>query len=209
MAASGLRVWLARHGETETNRAGVFCGHHETKLTSKGEEQARALGKRLAAVPVTAVVTSDLSRALATAALAAEGRGLTPGVDPDWREIHYGAWEGRREAEIRKEDPAQYALMRAESPDWLPPGGEGLAAVRSRMWAAFDRVIQAHKGGDVLVISHGTALSCLFAEAAGASPAHSLRFGTANCGLSRLEVHGGKVYLALVNDTTHLDGLGR
>ena len=202
-----VRVWLARHGETEANRGGLYCGHSETKLTVRGEAQAAALGRRLAAVKVTGVATSDLGRAVATAGIALAGKGLAPYVDPDLRELHYGQWEMKKDAEIRRDDPAQHKLMRDEDPAWQPPGGEDLGQVRTRMADAFRRLVSRTPSGDVLVVSHGTALSCLFAELLGMPTDHALRMAPANCGLSRLDVAGGRVYLALFNDVSHLDGI--
>ena len=126
------RIFLARHGQTVTNREGRFCGHSETDLTPLGEAQARALGRRLAGTPIAACYTSDFARARRTAEFILEGRGIIPHVDPDLRELHYGEWELERESEIRRKYPAQYRLMRAEDPAWRPPGGESVPEVRAR-----------------------------------------------------------------------------
>ncbi len=39
------RIFIARHGQTVSNREGRFCGHSETDLTPLGEAQARTLGE--------------------------------------------------------------------------------------------------------------------------------------------------------------------
>jgi alpha-ribazole phosphatase/probable phosphoglycerate mutase len=203
------RIWIARHGQTESNRAGVFCGHSETPLTGLGREQARALGRRLASVEIRALYTSDYSRAMDTAAIALAGRGIQPSVDPDLRELHYGAWEMQREREIRRtpEHAAQFELMRREDPSWQPPGGETTAAVRARTFAALQRMAKRHRNEDVLVVSHGTAINCLIAEVLGMAPTHVFRFAVANCGLSCVTVTGGRLVVTLLNETAHLEGI--
>lgn len=201
------RIFLARHGQTVTNKEGRFCGHAETDLTPRGEDQARALGRRLAGIQIDACYTSDYSRAMRTAAFALGERGITPAVDPDLRELHYGEWELEREIEIRRRYPDQHKLMRDEDPAWRPPGGETVAEVRARTSAALDRIVHAHKGKHVLVISHGTAINCLLSAVLGMPETHVFRIDVHNCGLTELEVRGGRYYVVRVNDTAHLADL--
>src|ERR1044071_1937220 len=113
-----VRLFLVRHGQTVTNKEGRFCGHSETQLTTLGEEQAKALGRRLAKEKLDAVYTSDFQRAILTAAYAVGERRITARVDPDLRELNYGAWELQRESEMRKAYPAEHKLMRDEDPAW-------------------------------------------------------------------------------------------
>jgi broad specificity phosphatase PhoE len=201
------RIWIARHGQTETNRQGIFCGHAETALTPLGQAQARALAVRLRAVPITAVYTSDFARAMDTAALALEGRALAPRVDPDLRELHYGEWELRQEREIARLFPEQYGLMRAEDPAWCPPGGETVAAVRERTLAALRRIARRHRGEQVLVVSHGTAINCMLSGVLGMAVSHVFRFDVANCGLSAVVLRRQNFVVTMLNDTSHLAGV--
>jgi len=203
------RIWIARHGQTEANKAGLFCGHSETTLTELGREQARALGRRLAGIDVRALYTSDYSRAMDTAAIALAGRELTPSVDPGLRELHYGDWEMQREREIRKtpDHAAQFDLMRREDPAWHPPGGETTADVRARTFAALNAIVARHKHQDVLIVSHGTAINCMLAEVLGMAPSHVFRFAVANGGLSCVQVFGSRLVVTLLNETAHLEAL--
>jgi probable phosphoglycerate mutase len=203
-AAKTTHVWIARHGQTKANREGRFCGHSETDLTETGLAQAAALRDRLASTTFAAAYTSDFSRAIATAAVVLEGRGITPRAEPGLREIWYGQWEMQRESEIRKRSPEQHALMRAEDPAWHPDGGETMAMVRARTAAALRRIAAAHKGSHVLVISHGTAIACMLSEVLAMAPTHTLRIETANCGLTLLTVRGDRVGIELLNETHFL-----
>ncbi len=201
------RIYLARHGQTVTNKEGRFCGHSETELTALGEEQARALGGRLAKAEIAACYTSDFSRAIRTAGLALGERGITPAADPDLRELHYGEWEMERESEVRRQFPEQHKLMRDEDPSWRPPGGETVGEVRARTQAAFDRIVKAHTGKGVLVVSHGTAINCLLSAVLSMPETHVFRVDVQNCGLTELEVRGGRVYVVRLNETAHLADL--
>jgi broad specificity phosphatase PhoE len=201
------RVFLARHGQTVTNKEGRFCGHSETELTPLGESQARALGERLSAIEIAACYTSDYSRTIRTAALALGERGITPAVDPDLRELHYGEWEMERESEIRRRYPEQHRLMRHEDPAWRPPGGESVADVRARTHGALERIVRAHPGKNILVISHGTAINCLLSAVLAMPETHVFRLDVHNCGLTELEIRAGRAYAIRINETAHLAGL--
>ena len=94
------------------------------RITPRGERNARQLCARLAGVTFDRVLTSPLQRARRTCELA--GFGSRAAVDPDLVEWNYGAYEGRRTADIRLERPDWY-LFRDGC-----PGGESVADVGAR-----------------------------------------------------------------------------
>jgi probable phosphoglycerate mutase len=154
-------LWLVRHGETEWARLGRHTGRTDVALTDLGRDQARALGGRLAGHRFGLVLTSPLSRASETAALAGFGGVAVP--EPDLMEWDYGSLEGRETAEIRAAYPG-WTIWRGP---W--PGGETIADVAARA----DRVVvrvRAAGGGDVLVFAHGHLLRVLAARWLGLSP---------------------------------------
>ena len=81
-------IYLARHGETAWSLSGQHTGLTDLPLTERGQRNARALGKRLQGLTVSAVLTSPLQRAARTCELA--GFGTAAGVDRDLLEWNYG-----------------------------------------------------------------------------------------------------------------------
>ena len=98
-------ILLARHGETDWNSGRRVQGHTDIPLNAAGVEQARALAEQLAGEPLTAVFSSDLSRALDTARAVAAVHGLEVTVDPRLREKNFGTWEGLTDVEIAERFP--------------------------------------------------------------------------------------------------------
>lgn len=150
------QLWLVRHGETEWARLGRHTGRTDVPLTDIGREQARELGRRLAGHTFGLVLTSPLSRAQETVSLAGFGEVAVP--EPDLMEWDYGAFEGRRTAEIRTEYPG-WTIWRGP---W--PGGETIDEVAARADRIVARVRSDDPGGDVLVFGHGHLLRVLTAR---------------------------------------------
>src|SRR5579859_6228838 len=93
--AAATTTVLLRHGDTQLSPEHRFCGQRDLPLSASGTRQAKAAANRLASgVPIDAVVSSPLLRAVATAALAADELGLTAAIDNDLRETDFGEWDG-------------------------------------------------------------------------------------------------------------------
>jgi 2,3-bisphosphoglycerate-dependent phosphoglycerate mutase len=146
---------LARHGETDWNRELRIQGSSDIALNDLGQEQARTLADQLADVELDAIYASDLSRARATAAAVAAGRGLEVRLDRRLRERSFGSWEG-----LTREDIAEF-------PEGSRHDGESDDDVRARVLEAVEEIARAHPGQQVLIVSHGGALNTLWHHALG------------------------------------------
>jgi len=139
------RLYLIRHGETAWSLSGQHTGRTEIPLTTRGEEAARALGKRLGEISFGRMLTSPRQRAQQTCALAGLGTGAV--VEPDLAEWDYGDYEGQRTIDIRKARP-HWNLFRDGC-----PGGETPVQVAERA----DRLLSRLRKGEenIALFSHG------------------------------------------------------
>ncbi|MGH3097173.1 MAG: histidine phosphatase family protein [Streptosporangiales bacterium] len=152
MTGFGRRVVLWRHGQTLWNVERRFQGHTDVPLDPDGRTQAERAAARLAALEPTAIVSSDLSRATATAQALASRVRLPVGVDDRLRERSGGSWEGLTGEEIRVKYPDAWAV-------WEPEDGESEAFVGHRVAAGIKAAVSALAPGGLLVIaSHGGAI---------------------------------------------------
>jgi broad specificity phosphatase PhoE len=170
------QVVLVRHGQTEWSLSGQHTGTTDIPLTEAGQGHARALGARLAGWDFARVLTSPLSRALETCRLA--GLGDRAEIVDGLREWDYGAYEGRRTVDIRKERPG-WGLWRDGVPD-----GETVEDVGRRA----DRVIELARaaGGDVALFAHGHVLRVLGARWIGLPADHGARLALSTASISVL-----------------------
>ncbi|MBF2712720.1 histidine phosphatase family protein (plasmid) [Agrobacterium tumefaciens] len=90
-----------RHGRTNSNVKGIIQGQLDVALDQVGREQATHAGVLLKRSGVTRIVSSDLSRALETAKIAAREIGISaPLVDARLRERSFGALQGKIKTDL-------------------------------------------------------------------------------------------------------------
>jgi probable phosphoglycerate mutase len=140
-----LQLFLVRHGETAWSITGQHTGKTDIGLTTRGEDQARALAARLCGITVARVLVSPFLRTRQTCALA--GLGGASRLEPDLAEWDYGDYEGQRSVEIRNRHP-DWNVWRDGCPD-----GETPTEVSDRADRLIARLAAMH--GNVALFSHG------------------------------------------------------
>lgn len=148
------RVLLIRHGATVLSAEDRFAGATDVALSEEGQNQARALGERLADASISAVYASPLARTVATARLISAPHGLEPLTDAGLREIDHGRWEQLTRHEVEQRFPEEYANWEADPFTFAPEGGESGLSVMARALPVLRRIVVAHAGQTVAVVSH-------------------------------------------------------
>lgn len=163
------RFCLVRHGETPWNREGRYQGQSDVPLSEVGRSQARLLARELQGQPITAIYSSDLERASKTADIIAETLALHVVLEPRLREIDQGQWEGRLVRAIRSSYSQLWNEREVEPAQFRPPGGETVAEVADRVYAALDDMTKLERRDVILVVSHGLALATVICRVRGIS----------------------------------------
>lgn len=201
------RLWLLRHGETTSNRDGIFQGQLDSALTERGVEQAERTAARLALTPFRRIYSSDLARAGCTAEAIARVQGIPVSFDPNLREMHYGILQGRR-YDAATAILAEHGLAEAwhsgqfHTRGLAPPGGESVRMVRNRVARFLRRLnteIPVTESGDVLIVAHGGQLRIMLTVLLGLPTSQRRLFPFANCGLTRVSMPGGRPVLDFHN----------
>jgi len=201
-------LYFARHGETDANAQLVFQGQSGKGLNGRGRAQAKRLAERMQRTRLSAIVASDLERAVETAAIVGEACGLVPSLDPDLREVDVGRWTGKSHDEIAAAYPEEWAAW-STGLDVRRGGGETYAELAGRVERAVLRIKALELRDPVLVVSHGGAIKSYVAKILGVGP-EGLRAlaGVGNAGLTMIEIDArDRVRLHAWNDTAHLEGL--
>ena len=203
-------IVLIRHGQTEHNNAGLVAGWTDSPLSDVGRIQARYMATHVAAsYPCVALYASPLQRALDTARALAATTGLTPTLEPDLREQHFGEMEGLTNEQIRVLHPAVASrAMVVDDVSFTWPGGEQRAAFFARTRRALDRIIEAHPGQTVAVVTHGGVIGALVADVEEGKPWLWRRYLVLNCAVTVLHDQAGKRSLGIYDDTSFLPDFG-
>lgn len=182
------RILLIRHGETAWNADGRIQGHLDEPLSATGQHQADCLARSLEATdPLAAIYSSDLKRAMQTAAPLAQRMRLTVQPEPALRERHFGRFQGLRFADIEAQWPDAARRWRQRDPDWVPPeGGESLVQLRQRIVATVYALAGRHVGQHIGVFTHGGVLDVLYRDAAGLALQAPRSWQLANAAINRL-----------------------
>ncbi|NED96565.1 bifunctional RNase H/acid phosphatase [Phytoactinopolyspora alkaliphila] len=159
---------VVRHGQTAMTRARAFSGGgtEGPPLDEVGLDQALRAGTMLAGSDVMAdvapvVVASPMLRTRQTADAIATQLGVEKvGVDDEWRECEFGAWDGLTLGEITERYPEDIAAWFA-STSYQMPGGESLDQMTARIVAARDRTVELYAGRTVVVVTHSMPVRAL------------------------------------------------
>lgn len=158
----GRDIVFVRHGETDWNREKRLQGSTGAPINDAGKEQAKGLARLLWEVPLQAIYSSELPRALETASYVAGPHSLNITTDARLNEIHHGDWEGMLEADLP--DPERYRRWREDPSAIDLPGIEPLQAVHDRAVGAMKEILARHPEegkGLVAIVSHQLVLALL------------------------------------------------
>ena len=209
------RLLLVRHGVTDWNREGRFQGHLDPPLADQGREQAKLLGRRLAASPTdrpARIIASSLGRARQTAELiAAELNTAGPApqlqLEPRLIEIGQGEWEGRTHTDLKEHDRERYAAWRRRGRHAQPPGGEPIEDAMRRVNVFLDELLAGEGAWPACLVSHGGTLRLAARRLLDLSAERAWGLDLDNASLSSLVLtDDGEWQLERWNDARHLLG---
>ena len=149
-----LTLHLVRHGDTTQAADGTFSGDLDPPLTEKGRIQAERVARAVQPLGLNALYCSPKTRARSTAEPIARICDLPLRIEDGLREMAYGAWEGRQEVEIRRDEFEAYDTWRIDPALVSPPGGEGAFAIAARALPVVLQARREHPKGHVILVSH-------------------------------------------------------
>jgi broad specificity phosphatase PhoE len=183
-----MEIWLVRHGETLWSRSGRHTGSTDVELTETGKREAEAVGRLLAGRRFDHVLSSPMKRARRTAEVA----GFPDAeVDPDLREVDYGAYEGLTTPDIRAARP-RWELFADGCPN-----GESPEQIRERVDRLLVRL--GAVGGEILLIGHGHCLRALSVRFLGLPIGAATRFALEPGSISVVDSGRDGAWLVLWN----------
>ena len=203
-----MRLFLVRHGETESNRKGLALGRADVPLNERGHWQAGRLATALAAEQLAGVFSSPLRRTMDTARAIAAEHSMNVQVEPGLVEMDIGDMDGLTFAEVRSRYPRLLEKWAsAEGPETPMPGGERLVDVQQRVRGALQTITARHPHDRMIcVVTHNFVILSLLANILGINLAHFRRLRHAVAAISIIDIAPERSRIVRLNDTCHLDG---
>jgi broad specificity phosphatase PhoE len=203
-----VRLLTIRHGETESARERRFTGSRDVPLSPRGRRQCEAVARALAGTVVGVVYASPLARAQTSAALIAAPHGAVVRLEPAFREMSFGQWEGLTRAEVAVRFPQEFEAWAATPHLVQPPGGERLGDVAARVAAGLATVCEQHAGETVVLVSHAMVVRLIVLAALGLGPDRLWSVDASPAGITEIEYQDGWITVHRMNTLIHLDDLG-
>jgi probable phosphoglycerate mutase len=203
------RIIAIRHGETTWNVDTRIQGHLDIPLNDTGHSQARRMALALKDDPITAIYASDLTRAWETAHYLGRALDMEVTKEAGLRERSFGDFQGKTFAEIEVLLPEQSERWRKRDPEFSPPGGESLLALRSRVVEAAERLAARHPGELIALVGHGGVMDVLYRAATRLDIQAPRTWALGNTAINRLLWTPEGFTLVGWADTQHLDDAAR
>ncbi|MCR4393292.1 MAG: alpha-ribazole phosphatase [Dehalococcoidales bacterium] len=198
------RLFLVRHGETDSNSAFRYWGKTDVGLGSEGIRQAEQIRDRLADQRIDCIYTSDLRRTRLTAEIIARPHQIDIINCPELREIDFGEVEGLDFKEVQAKFPEVARKWIQHDPELVYPGGESLLQLDERI-ARFRSRLSAHAPQEtVLIVAHSGVLRTLICQLLGMDLKYRWNLRIDLASLSIVETYPNFAILSLLNDVSHL-----
>jgi broad specificity phosphatase PhoE len=199
------RILLIRHGRVAWNAKSAYTGWTDIPLDDRGLREAALTAERLKSVDISAVYSSDLSRARETARIIACPHDLRVEIEPDLKEINYGQWEGLGAAEIKSKFGEAVFKSWSDDPENVRiPGGETFGELRDRTAPAVDRIVAIHSSKTVAVVAHKSTNRVLICNWLGLGVNAYKRIEQDNSAINSAIFRGNRVVVETVNDVCHI-----
>ena len=199
-----LRLFVLRHGETVFTRERRFAGWRDVPLTDAGLRQSEAAAAALSGVAISAVFASPLERARTSAEAVAKPHRLAVQIMPAFRELGFGAWEGRTRAEVEAAEPALYDVWRTAPDRFAAPGGESLPTVAKRVAEGIETLRADHDGESVVLVTQAVVIRLIVLDGLGLGPARLWSIDASPAGITELEYRDDWVTVHRMNTLAHL-----
>lgn len=143
-----MKLYVARHGQTQWNAENKVCGRTDLPLTEVGMAQAQALAEKAADLSIDLILTSPLDRAHTMARIIADRCGAEVQVEERLIEQNYGVFEG-----VDRQDPGFLANKRQFAVRY--PGGESMMDMAGRIYPLLEEIRERYPDKTILLACHG------------------------------------------------------
>jgi broad specificity phosphatase PhoE len=201
-------AYLVRHGATDVNLANpprLQGNSSDLGLSAEGIRQAKKTAAFLSQLPIAAVISSPLLRAVETAARIADSHGLEVATVDALVEVDVGQWEGMSWIDIEAADADYYQRYMADTGAVPYLGGESFQDVQDRALPALRSIMEEHRGRQIVIVAHNIVNRTCLAKLLHVPVAKARSISQDNCGINVLRLQGDELKVRMTNVAFHLE----
>ncbi len=203
-----IKLYLIRHGETQWNTAKRFQGWTDIELNENGLKQAELLGRRFEGIHIDELYSSPLKRAVKTAEEISKARGLDIKTSEYFKEINFGAWEGKTRSELSELYGNEFDDF-IKHPQDLPFPGEGsFDNVTERIKKGLHEILDGKDNVSIAIVSHGGIIRLIIRYLLGIKEDLYNSTWIDNTSISLIEIRKNTAMLRVLNDSSHVPDNG-
>jgi len=191
-----MKVYLLRHGETESNVRHEFSGVTDSKLSNLGKQQAVDAHLRFEDMMFDVVLSSPLTRALDTARVFTDHEVI---VHDGLKEMNFGKFEGLTYKEIKERYPEEIEIWHNDTKNYVFPEGESLRMFYDNIVDTYHEILKTYDAENLLIVAHSGVIRCILAHEIAENFEHYWRYSIENCKLSVIEYTEDYHYLTGLN----------
>jgi len=180
-------IHLIRHGQVEEAYQGKFVGRIDADLSQEGKKQMKRLTDYLNQLEDPKYIISPLKRAQDSFKWAVDIANKSPIIDDDFKEIHFGNWQGLTFNQIRTRYPDLYKEWKTWSDRFQYPQGESYAHFIRRIKKCI-RLIRSLPNQNIVVFSHGGVIRFLICALLGMDPSYHNSFKIDRGSVTRIDM---------------------
>lgn len=183
-------VDLIRHGEPIGGS--LYRGHSiDDPLSEIGWQQMwQAVGNYS---QWQSIVSSPLLRCRVFAEQLAAKYDIPIQIEPDFKEVGFGSWEGLTRAQVKQNNLQEYLDFYNDPVNKRPAGCEDLNVFIQRVISSYEKIVEQYKGQHILVVAHAGVIRAILAHIVYAPPKGIYNFKIENAGISRIHAQNNQI----------------
>ncbi len=195
-----MKLYLVRHGQTDMNKEKLYYGWTDCPINEQGRKQARTLQRFFQNIKYDKIITSDLKRSIETAEIINNGRKIPFEKRKNFRELHFGSWEGGHYKILKEKYPDEFTKWAKDWKTFTIPEGESFQAFYQRVEKELNCIIsQTPEDSTLLIVTHNGVMSVILCVLLGAGFEGFWKFFLEQETYSLVSIRKGNVLMEKLN----------
>jgi len=148
------KIYLIRHGLTESNKNNIYAGWNEESLCQEGINALLEIGKKLKEFKIEKIYSSPIRRAIQTAEVLNSFLNKAVEIEENLKEMKMGPWEGLSEEVVAEKFPKEWRIWNLEPSELKLDGRETLKELHLRALEAVKKISNLSDSLKILAVTH-------------------------------------------------------